>query len=333
MQHDKINETKTVLVLEDSDFWEIVFSDLIEQETVELVTPSIRWKSVPNRILSFICRLHHSYRLNKIVNLPFKAVWNKYDYLYKDLSGVKRWIFTDTSVRGYDRKSLMKIKKQGAKLYMLFLNPISSSFETEYAFKFVQIGMFDAVFTVDLLDAKKYDFIYTAAVYSKKEMNACNSNWTVSYVGAAKSRLKMLHQLAELLQNTKSIFYITGVAEKYRQALRNVVYNQPMKYKDVLQIVNKSECIFEVVQDGQTGFTFRTYEAICYDKKLVTNNQGIINMEFYNPDYIKVFTKPDITILDFINNGKKAKYNYSGQYSPIQLYNEIVERERHDISK
>ena len=106
-----------------------------------------------------------------------------------------------------------------------------------------------------------------------------------------------------------------------------------MRYKDVLHIVNKSDCIFEVVQDGQNGFTFRTYEAICYDTKLVTNNQSIVNMDFYNPDYIKVFTEPDATILDFIDNGKKPIYYYSGQYSPLVLYDDILRRERNDFSK
>ena len=333
MQEKKTKKIETVIVLEDSDFWSIVFKDLIEHESVMLLTPNKRWTTVPKGILTKLCRAHHSFRVNRKVNLPFKKIWDKYDYVYKSDRDVKRWIFTDTSIRNYDARVLLNLKRQGIRLYLLFLNPISSIYETEYALRLVRTIIFDAIYTVDTKDAEHYGFIYTSAVYSKIEVSVNAGKWDASFVGAAKNRLKMLHAFAKLLQNERSIFYITGVADKDRKALCNVVYNNPMSYESVLNIVNKSDCILEVVQDNQNGYTFRTYEAICYNKRLITNNPGIRKSEFYNPKYIMCFSELDKSVLDFIKNKTVPDYNYSGQYSPLKLYNEILAREKNELTK
>lgn len=336
MKTDGKNKGKnpdTVLCLEDSSFWKVVFSDIIQLDNIIVISPQVRWKGIKSRAVRTICRAHHSFRLNSIIEIPFKNIWNRYDYVYRLEDSVKRWIFTDTSIRGYSRAFIERLKTKGVRLHILFLNPVVSSYETNYAMKLVRQGYFELVYTVDRGDAEKYGFIYTNAVYSKKEIMPDDNRWKIFYIGIAKNRLHELHSIAEFFQETKSIFYISGVPETEKKALNNVVYNHPMNYEDVLQVVAKSDCILEVLQPGQKGFTFRTYEALCYDKKLITNNQDIKNQSFYDSKFIKVYTNIDSSFLEFISNGEMPNYNYKGEYSPIKLYKDMLLREKNDSAK
>lgn len=208
-----------------------------------------------------------------------------------------------------------------------------SSRETEYALQLVKEDYFDLIYTVDKDDASKYGFNFTNAVYSKRNMinNHC-SNWKVSYVGAAKNRLPELHAIAAIFEQMKSIFYINGVKREERCPLNNVIYNHAMDYAEVLRVVDMSDCIVEVLQKGQRGFTFRTYETICYNKKLITNNVDIKECEFYNPRYIKIYSEIDDELIDFIEDNTMPDYQYDGRYSPVNLYNDILRRERNEES-
>lgn len=53
-----------------------------------------------------------------------------------------------------------------------------------------------------------------------------------------------------------------------------------MPYEKLLMLTQLSNCIFDMTQVGQTGVTFRYYEAVVYNKKLLTNNREIFNMPF-----------------------------------------------------
>lgn len=329
---NKRQKPDTVLCLEDSNFWKVVFSDITQLDNIVMTSPQMRWKGI-NPLAKKICRMHHSFRLNSIVEIPFKKIWNRYDFVYNLEDSIKRWIFTDTSVRQYDRAAIERLKEKGIRMHMLFLNPTMSSYETEYAMRLVREGYFELVYTVDRGDAQKYGFLYTNSVYSKKEIKSDDSRWKISYIGTAKNRLTELHRIADILQETKSIFYITRVDKNERKVLNNIVYNHPMNYEDILKVVVKSDCILEVLQPGQKGFTYRTYEALCYNKKLLTNNQDIRNQSFYDSRFIRVFTDFDSSLLEFINDGVMPNYNYNDEYSPIKLYRDILSREKNGTDR
>ena len=77
----KSNHPDTIVCLEDSDFWEICFSDILDMDNVELTTPQKRWSGIKSRFAEKLCRFHHSWRVNSIINLPLKGLWDKYDFV------------------------------------------------------------------------------------------------------------------------------------------------------------------------------------------------------------------------------------------------------------
>ena len=76
--------------------------------------------------------------------------------------------------------------------------------------------------------------------------------------------------------------------------------------------------------DGkQEGVTLRTMEAICYNKKLLTNNQSMKESKFYKTGNIQVFKTIDEIDADFVMRKDKVDYNYEGEFSPIHLLEHI----------
>ena len=50
-----------------------------------------------------------------------------------------------------------------------------------------------------------------------------------------------------------------------------------------------SKCIIELLQNNASSPTFRTWEAIALNKKLMTNNTSVALSEIYDKNYISVF--------------------------------------------
>ena len=112
-------------------------------------------------------------------------------------------------------------------------------------------------------------------------------------------------------------------AEK-EKLLSSGVYSDYISYEENIKNILYSKVILEVIQENQSGNTLRYQEAILYNRKLLTNNENIINMPFYNSKYMRVFT--DITELDinWIKNNEIITYNYNNEFSASKLVDDIV---------
>ena len=72
----------------------------------------------------------------------------------------------------------------------------------------------------------------------------------------------------------------------------------------------------EILQEGQNQQSARYFEAVVYNKKLLTTNDRISALPFYNPDYMKVFhTSSDVDI-DWLKARDMVDYGYKGEFSP-----------------
>lgn len=88
-----------------------------------------------------------------------------------------------------------------------------------------------------------------------------------------------------------------------------------------------SNCILEVLIEGMTGATLRYNEAVCYNKKLLTNNKNIVNLPFYDPRYMRVFDSPDDIDVEWVRKQVPIDYHYDGRFSPTHIIDEILELE------
>ena len=239
-----------------------------------------RYTNIP-RFLEKLNKLHTSIRINQKIRLPFKNIWKKYDEL-KRLKDGDVIIVTDSSIGKIDIKDLKKWKHKNIHVYLLFLNT-ADTLAGKYALSLTKKCEFANIFTVDKGDSVKYGFEYTNKVYfnnRKSDFFIPNATNSLFFVGRSKGRLNILYQIAEKAKSV--LFFINDVPTDKQISYEGVVFNKTLPYKDVLNYSVNSECILEVIQNGQTGLTYRDYEAICYDKKLITTNKHIKEYPFYD---------------------------------------------------
>lgn len=287
-----------------------------------------------NRIMRDFQYYYTSLKANALFRLPFQSLWYK-SYTPKCVSNISYiFLFLQGNSLAYDLKYLEYLKKNYKNSIICFnwLN-IASTVSEKYI-TFVN-STYDYVFTFDINDHLKYGWTLHDAFYSDV------SRWVfpdtkesdVFFIGEAKERLDILHQIFDIFTNAgyKCDFYITGV-ERHKQIKQGIKYNTPLSYYDVLSHCAKTKVILEIVQKGQVGLTLRTCESISLGKKLLTNNNGILQSHFNGSNIFKfdVVTEiqPKIIIhskIDFDDLNRRKSL-----LSPSLLMQEIKEITTHE---
>lgn len=147
------------------------------------------------------------------------------------------------------------------------------------------------------------------------------------FIGLNKGRLEKLLKVYEEVTKRKGIceFYINKVKRSNQKYADSIHYNERMTYLEVLESLQKTNCLIELLQEGQHGMTLRAFEAICYNKKLITNNKDVINLPFYDERYIQIINDIDDIDYDFIFDKTIVNYGYKDEFSPKYLLQSIIE--------
>lgn len=163
---------------------------------------------------------------------------------------------------------------------------------SKYARKMHDAGM--KVYTFDEGDAKNYGFgllnqIYRSPRPGELEETECDNNRCVFFVGTDKQRSGKLARLSESFEiaGIKCDFHILRDKKTCEEATLQKYYSSRLvEYPEYLRRLRQSACMLEILQEGQSGMTVRTLEALFFGKKFITNNQGARDFPFYHPDNI-----------------------------------------------
>ena len=92
---------------------------------------------------------------------------------------------------------------------------------------------------------------------------------------------------------------------------------------DRMEIVSALRCVDDVVLCDtlkKTDMWKRLhFEAVCMNKKLLTNNPYIVSFPFYNPKWMRIFSSLEDIDIEWIRNREKIDYGYNGEFSPVHL--------------
>ena len=257
--------------------------------------------------------------------MPFQRIWKRlYSLENIHMDPYKRYcvIYTDISAARTDCKYLAeKQKEKNITMVLVMVNTMArrgTLIEKRQQY-------FSQVYSFDKRDCETYGFIYHPTNYSMVTMDKrCEVTQDAFFVGVSKGRTHTLESIYERLQvsGVKANFYISGVKASERRKKR-IHYNQWLSYKQVLDNIKKTNCIVEVMDGLQEGVTLRTMEAICYNKRLLTNNSSIKNSPYYNTGYIQVFNNSSDIDIDFVKDRSKVDYKYNNEFSPVHLLEHI----------
>jgi len=121
------------------------------------------------------------------------------------------------------------------------------------------------------------------------------------FIGSDKGRIDSLIELKSSLESRgyKSSFIIVKDPKKtYTPAQLPYLTNDRLPYEAVVDKIQQSQCLVEILQAGQSGMTERTMEALVYRKKLLTNNPDVVTYDFYRKQNIFVLGKEPLDRID-----------------------------------
>ena len=162
------------------------------------------------------------------------------------------------------------------------------------------------IWSFDKNDCKKYNFFYNNQVSCKYQLKPTSLKYDVFFCGQNKGRLSTLLEIEQILnnKNISCAFLMKKESQMIINQKTNINFiNHNIDYIKMLNYINKSKCIVDLVQKTQGGLTWRPLEAMFYKKKLITNFAQIIEYDFYNPKNIFIWGKDDINnIKEFIDS-------------------------------
>lgn len=288
-----------------------------------------------------------------------KYVGNKYDWcriLMKIVYVLRRWfgidinlpsflfdynidsiIGTNNSSRLIVRSNVLEVipisylqsfRTRGIRCELLLLDSMDTGSSTiKRVAKLISYDFWDSIITFDPVDAEKYGFSFNGFnYYSKMPVIGTQSiDNDIYYVGSLKGGRNTLIDDVYNYLTSNTVKCRFDMLYSNSRDIKNFNQNinwirKSIPYTDVLKYVSESNCILEILQNNQAGPSLRYFEAIFYNKKLLTNNCHIVDFPYYNPQFMKIFKELDDIDVDWLlDNSIHVEYNYKGDFSPLSM--------------
>ena len=153
------------------------------------------------------------------------------------------------------------------------------------------------VWSFNIDDCKKFDLklnhtYYCEADYQDtKEEKTEKNKYDLMYIGRDKGRMKKIDELMKNPEYKDLTVYRYIVADHFWETLKKSDYKRALPYKKVINMQRKTKAILELVPFKSKGLTLRVMDMMMMEKKLVTDNEYVREMDFYKPENIFILGK------------------------------------------
>lgn len=265
--------------------------------------------------------------------------WRKFEIISQlqktdDLQPVYLMFLSPSLQKYYTKELIKKIKKKYPQIRtgLLFIDSVFVQQAANALELALNTDIFDVIYSFDRNDAEKYGFHHVDTPYSSYKGNSKACEYDLYFCGSVKGRaglLKSIHDRSkdnvnccwDVFSNKSTKKEEIELIQSFTQCKSN---SEVLPYSEVLERTMKSNCILDVVQRGQSGNTIRYYEAICNNKKLLTNNKAVLTGKYYNRKYIQYFSKAEDIDVDWIKEPCKVNFGYQGEFSPEVLIRKFI---------
>jgi hypothetical protein len=227
----------------------------------------------------------------------------------------------------------LKRNYKNSKFVFYFSDTVESKLKSipELSLQYLK-NQFNLVLSYNHEDVEKYNLKYTSIYYSKMSDIMMKSipkfdPVDVLFIGAARNRMDKIIKSHEKLKNAGLSCYFFVVCDQTKEAYNDGIHysTKAMPFKEYLGRTISSKCILEIVDTNTSGGTLRFWEAIMYDKKLITNFKYTKNSKFYNPNHIYYYSSIEDIDPKFVTNDHVPLYRYDDENSPTHFLELIDE--------
>ena len=165
-----------------------------------------------------------------------------------------------------------------------------------------KLHFFDKIYSFDDKDIEKHGFErltnynYLPFLSQEKQNPSEDALYITSY---DKKRIKQLDILSQKFEELRLKFdlYVIGKKSWKNQLMKpfsknKIVFTRKrINHENLPEFYKRTKVILDLMRENQYGLSFRVFEAMALEKKIITDNEKIKNYDFYNPNNILVLDK------------------------------------------
>lgn len=168
------------------------------------------------------------------------------------------------------------------------------------------IPNFDEVYSFEKEDCLKYNLKFiTNYIYKESNLNPARIfKYDIFNISSKDNRFKTISKIAEELTNKGISFKIIIYDKNKKIKNTNIEFiSEYIQIDQVNELVHDSKFLLDIHRKEQNGLTFRVFESLGLQRKLITTNPNIIQYDFYNPKNILIIDETNINFdADFFNS-------------------------------
>lgn len=289
-----MKKTKRIAIVTTHSFGYIDFlvAKLNEIEDVDLTYINIDsipfcYKNIGSRFVNFILKLFSFSSLKEK---------NRTKFIKNSISNND--LFDQTLVIRPDKlekEALLFLRKNSVKMSCFLFDGIEN-----YKDQKKTLSNFDIVYSYDKVDVEKYKFKFLTNYIFDFEIESKEITNIVFNISSFDKRFSLLEKFADYLcKNEISYRFIVKKNKSFEH--KNIeIINKYLPLSEVKEYIASSLVLVDLQMSNQVGLSFRIFEALGYKKKIITNNQDIVNYDFYNKNNIFVISEENYEVpLDF----------------------------------
>jgi hypothetical protein len=184
-----------------------------------------------------------------------------------------------------EKEALLFLRKNSVEMSCFLFDGIENYHKQKKTLPF-----FDTVFSYDKVDVEKYNFQFLTNYIYDDEIENNTITQLAFNITSFDNRFPILEKLAYYFSKNEIPYRF--IVKKDRIFVHEYIEisNTYIKLSEVKNIISSSFALVDIQQQHQIGLSFRVFEALGFKKKLITNNQDIINYDFYNPNNIFIIS-------------------------------------------
>ena len=236
-----------------------------------------------------------------------------------------RVVVVDTALGRMSERTVHRLRELTSDLRVLVLNSFDAA-SPSFAPVRKRIDWFNPseIYTFDPVEANRMGFrFYGLRYYSRHAVPASAPlKHDCYFVGGMKGgRGGLVRRLFTQMREAgvDALFectFMKGESEKTDDSGIKWMHKSWEPYETVLANDASSACVVEILQEGQHAQSLRYFEAVCLNRKLLTNNEAVVDLPFYDERYMRVFHDVEDVDMEWLKDRELPDYGYAGEFSP-----------------
>jgi hypothetical protein len=199
-----------------------------------------------------------------------------------------------------DPKSILNFKKYTKKSIAYFNDSTTRCPKIKRV-----IPYFDEVYSFEKEDCKKYNLKFiTNWIYPIQSKPKQSIDYQIFNISSKDNRSHIISKITTILKKKNINYKVIVFDTENKNRDPNIEYTtKHIPLSEVNNYIHNAQVLLDINRKGQKGLTFRVFESLGLEKKLISTNSDIKNYDFYNPKNILIIDEKNPNIpLDFFNN-------------------------------